>query len=56
MARVRVRSAITTVLLIMIAVMIVRDILRAAGARLRPAPDVTSFPDKARLRASGKSP
>ncbi|NOJ42529.1 hypothetical protein [Bradyrhizobium australiense] len=41
-ARPRLRSAITTVLLIMISVMIVRDIfVRRWGGPTTPAPDIT---------------
>ena len=52
-ARSRVRSVITTVLLIMISVMIVRDILvRRWGAAPPPASDVT----QQGLRGPAKSP
>jgi hypothetical protein len=51
-ARSRVRSLVTTILLIMISVMIVRDILVRRWGAAPPASDVT----QQGLRASAKSP
>jgi hypothetical protein len=57
-ARSRVRSTITTLLLIMIAVMIVRDIfVRRWGAATPPPATSPSIPaDRAGLRTPAKSP
>ena len=55
-ARSRVGSIITTILLILISIMIVRDILvRRWGAAAPPATDMTQ-PSGEGLRASVKSP
>ena len=56
-ARSRVGSIITTILVIMISVMIVRDILvrRWGAAAATPSPDVTQ-PSPQGLRGPGKSP